>query len=110
LSNDCPDWRKLHDQPGNLLSNTCPYNVPRTFTKSFRTQEWRYIWYADGFEGLFDHRLDPREWINRAGDPAYTHALAHWRRQCHVQQLLLDDPRSPADNAKILSAFPEWQI
>lgn len=34
-----------------------------------RTQDWRYIRYADGSEELYDHRGDPYEWTNLASKP-----------------------------------------
>ncbi len=33
-----------------------------------RTDDFRYIRYADGSEELYDHRDDPYEWTNRASD------------------------------------------
>ena len=33
-----------------------------------RTPRWRYIRYADGSEELYDHKADPNEWTNLAGD------------------------------------------
>ena len=38
---------------------------PRGF--SVRTERWRYIWYYDGSEELYDHDKDPMEWDNLAG-------------------------------------------
>ena len=35
---------------------------------SIRTERWRYIRYEDGSEELYDHRVDPDEWKNLAGD------------------------------------------
>ena len=35
---------------------------------SLRTEDWRYTRYADGTEELYDHRSDPYEWTNLAGD------------------------------------------
>ena len=32
---------------------------------------YRYIRYRDGGEELYDHEIDPNEWVNRANDPAY---------------------------------------
>ena len=41
-----------------------------------RSRDWRYIRYADGAEELYDHRTDPAEYINLAGDPRYAKQLS----------------------------------
>ena len=38
---------------------------------ALRTDRWRYIRYADGGEELYDHRTDPNEWHNVAGQPEF---------------------------------------
>jgi arylsulfatase A-like enzyme len=38
---------------------------------AIRTEEWRYIRYANGDEELYDHRKDPYEWINLAAQPEF---------------------------------------
>jgi arylsulfatase A-like enzyme len=46
-----------------------------------RDDRWRYIRYADGSEELYDHRDDPNEWINLAGQPQHEDVkkrLAKW--------------------------------
>jgi choline-sulfatase len=46
-----------------------------------RTRDWRYIRYADGAEELYDHRSDPGERDNLAGEAAHDAtkvALAKW--------------------------------
>jgi choline-sulfatase len=35
-----------------------------------RTDQWRYIRYADGSEELYDHQTDPHEWNNVAAAPS----------------------------------------
>lgn len=43
-----------------------------TFHKNnhaFRSEQYRYIRYADGSEELYDHANDPNEWTNVADDP-----------------------------------------
>jgi arylsulfatase A-like enzyme len=46
---------------------------------SVRTEDWRYIRYANGDEELYDHRVDANEWTNLAGQPGYTEELARLR-------------------------------
>lgn len=36
-----------------------------------RTEDWRYIRYADGSEELYDHREDPQEFFNLAAAPRF---------------------------------------
>ncbi len=38
---------------------------------SLRSEQWRYIRYADGSEELYNHDNDPSEWTNVAADPNY---------------------------------------
>lgn len=52
-----------------------------------RSEHFRYIRYADGSEELYDHRDDPREWHNLAGDPKYAKVieqLAKWLPEINV--------------------------
>ena len=46
-----------------------------------RSQRYRYIFYRDGGEELYDHRTDPKEWNNLAADrdhAAVKNELAKW--------------------------------
>lgn len=48
---------------------------------SVRCDDWRYTRYVDGGEELYNHRSDPREWTNLAGDPRvedHVARLRHW--------------------------------
>ena len=48
---------------------------------ALRTTQWRYIRYADGSEELYDHKKDPNEWSNLAGQPQHVKLkkeLAEW--------------------------------
>jgi len=42
---------------------------------AIRTRDWRLIAYGDGATELYDHRDDPGELRNLAGDPAYAETL-----------------------------------
>lgn len=48
---------------------------------AIRSENWRYIRYRDGSEEFYDHRNDPGEHQNLAGDPAYADIIALHRQQ-----------------------------
>jgi choline-sulfatase len=45
-----------------------------------RSENWRYIRYADGSEELYDMRKDPNEWTNLIGDEKYVGVIAEHRK------------------------------
>ena len=47
---------------------------------SFRSEQWRYIRYADGSEELYNHQTDPFEWTNVAGNPEHAAIKAGFAR------------------------------
>ena len=59
-----------------LLKNpSAPWTIPAIteFQRgqcAVRSERYRYIRYADGNEELYDHKTDPHEWQNLAGDPS----------------------------------------
>ncbi len=58
-----------------------------------RSEQWRYIQYADGSQELYNHKDDPYEWKNLASDSQYAAII-----QEH-QQWLLDSNAKPARTA-----------
>ena len=40
-----------------------------------KSNGYRYIRYEDGGEEFYDHRTDPNEWVNQAGNPLYDQEL-----------------------------------
>lgn len=44
-----------------------------------RSENWRYIRYADGSEELYDMRTDPNEWNNVADDPRFARIVKQHR-------------------------------
>lgn len=47
---------------------------------SVRSENWRYIQYRNGAEELYDHRKDPGEHMNLAGDPEYAEIIAKHKK------------------------------
>jgi len=73
-----------------------PWSRPALMTyepgnHAVRTERWRYIRYADGTEELYDHRADPHEWTNLAGDPAHREVIARLRAHLPANEA----PRAP---------------
>lgn len=91
-----PTLVELADLPGNehldgeslvpqLKDPAAPRSRPALSTSYFgnhavRSRDWRYIRYADGAEELYDHRTDPGEHTNLAGDPDYRPVIADHAR------------------------------
>lgn len=84
------------------------YNVPGDYTKALRTRRWKYIWYGDGFEELYDLENDPHERRNVAPDPTVGEELA--RLRLRLMQWLAEsaDPRSPRNEREQLTEFSAW--
>jgi len=59
-----------------------------------RSHDWRYIQYRDGTEELYDHRADPNEHKNLAGEPEHSSVIAEHRKW------LPSDPALPAGSKK----------
>lgn len=64
-----------------------------------RSRHWRYIRYADGSEELYDHRSDPQEYNNLAGDPAMAGVLAEHRRWLPQ----VNTPPVPGSSSRVLT-------
>lgn len=47
---------------------------------AIRTEDWRYIQYADGSEELYDMKNDPNEWKNLAGEKKITEIMEAHRK------------------------------
>lgn len=64
-----------------------------------RSENWRYIRYADGAEELYDMRRDPAEWTNLAHDPQFANVIAE-----HAQWLPKKDlPPAMGSQHRILT-------
>ncbi|MCZ6792544.1 MAG: sulfatase [Planctomycetota bacterium] len=63
-----------------------------------RTEDWRYIRYADGSEELYDMRHDPNEWHNLAGDAKHRAVLEEHRKWLPA----VNEKPAPGSRARIL--------
>lgn len=64
-----------------------------------RSENWRYIRYADGSEELYNMQTDPREWNNLASQPEkYADVLAEHRRWLPEKSA----PPAPGSRSRIL--------
>lgn len=72
---------------------------------SVRSKDWRYIRYADGSEELYDHRTDPHEWANLAGNEAYQRVKEEHAKWLPKQNL----PPAPGSKDRILTYDPMTQ-
>jgi arylsulfatase A-like enzyme len=69
---------------------------------TIRTEDWRYIRYADGSEELYDLKADPNEWTNIASKPemaAKKADLAKWLPK-------IDLPPAPGSKSRVLTFEP----
>jgi choline-sulfatase len=60
-----------------------------------RTENWRYIRYADGSEELYDMRKDPNEWKNLAADARYA------KQKQELVRLLPAQSAAPVPNSSV---------
>lgn len=58
-----------------------------------RSEQWRYISYANGDEELYDEKADPYEWKNLASDPGYASVKAELREWLPKKQRAWKKPR-----------------
>jgi arylsulfatase A-like enzyme len=78
-----PDTKRWSGPNGALImiGNGLYKNDPMKQTYAYRTRDWRYILYLDGTEELYDHKNDPFEWTNLAGDKKYVDKKETMRKE-----------------------------
>jgi choline-sulfatase len=64
-----------------------------------RSEQWRYIRYADGSEELYDMKADPNEWTNLAKDAKYADVIAEHKRWLPK----VDVPAAPGSANRVLT-------
>jgi arylsulfatase A-like enzyme len=102
-----PDILEGHSLVPQLKNANAPREWPAITSHNqgnhtIRTEQWRYIHYADGSEELYDMVKDPNEWTNLAADPKLKSVksdLARWLPK-------VDRPLAPNSAARTLSYDP----
>ncbi len=80
-----PEGQEGHSLVPQLNNANTPRKWPAITTHNhdnhgIRTEDWRYIQYADGSEELYDMRKDPNEWKNLAHQPKYADVIGNLRQ------------------------------
>ena len=85
-----------------------PFNVPGDFTKSIREARWRYVWYGNGEEELYDHEADPLERRNRAADPDCAAEKLRLKLRLLEWHALTEDPLDSNLRRDLQSRYDRW--
>lgn len=93
---------------GDTPAPRMAYNVPGDYTKCLRTERWKYIWFGDGFEELYDLASDPGETTNLAKADAFKPVAKEMRLRLMEWVVLTSDPRSPATEQRQVAEFDRW--
>ncbi len=101
---------------GTVTVDASKVGVRRTMTLETTADQWdalsaygielrpfRGVRYADGTEELYDHRADPNEWTNLAGDKKYADVVGEHRRWLPK----IDFPPAPDSKSRVLTYDPK---
>lgn len=105
------------DTPASPLPVDAERNV-HAMHYSLRSLNHRYIRYNNGSEELYDHRTDPREWLNLASDPESQEILqgfrdrldailpgSSWQDPADLVSVRFIETPSPSSPAEALESF-----
>lgn len=92
----------------HALHRSSTFNIPGDYCKMVRTRDYKYIWYTDDFEELYDLRTDAAETVNMA-------ISDEQRARCKDMRLSLfewcarsEDPLEPKDVTRHKETFTLW--
>ena len=88
-----------------LVDPKAPWSLPAITTHgrrnhAVRTDQWRYIRYADGSEELYDHTKDPFEWTNLASQPELAGVKAQLAEYLPQREAPVSTPGAKAGKKK----------
>lgn len=107
LYNKYPDYQAFAAAQGG--DREASFNVPGDFTKSIREKDFRYVWYGNGEEELYDHRCDPHELRNVAADPAYASEKQRLKLRLLEWHALTEDPLDPNLRRDLQEKYKDWK-
>ncbi len=108
LFNPFPDYESFEEYWHENFDGPVSFNVPGDFTKSVRTRDYRYVWYHNGEEELYDQRSDPHELHNVADDPEYREILQAMRWKLGEWHMQTEDPLAPLTTRQLQSEYDDW--
>jgi arylsulfatase A-like enzyme len=100
------EWERAQSIEGHPLRWTANFNIPGDHVKALRTADWKYIWYKNGEEELYDLRSDAKETRNLAADSLHAATKAELRHCLFAWVVETEDPRDPKDDQRITDSLP----
>lgn len=101
-----PDFEAFAAENGGR--GKTPFNVPGDFTKSIRDERWRYVWYGNGEEELYDRESDPGELHNCVRDPRCAAARDRLKLRLLEWAAITEDPLDANLRRDLQAAYPQW--
>ena len=100
------EWKKAQKINGHPLQWTAVFNLPGDYNKAVRTEKFKYIWYINDFEELYDLKKDPKELNNVANDANYQDILISLREELGNWHMKSEDPLTPKQKIQIEEEYP----
>ena len=101
-------WNTGHADPAHPLYGTSRFNIPGDYLKMVRTPTHKYIWYAGGFEELYNLTEDAEELVNLAGDNRYAEIKTTLKEKLLLWNLETEDPRDSWHQGKQELQYSRW--
>lgn len=103
------DLARYGKTPGHRVSFAAPYNIPGEYNRCLRTREWKYIWYNNEFEELYDLVKDPRELRNLATAPEHRERCREMKARLWTYGQTYSDYRKVGERLVARSSYPTWK-
>lgn len=91
------------------LHGRSAFNIPGDYSKMIRTDIYKYIWYHDGYEELYNVRSDPHETINLADSSQQRMRCSEMRMSLFEWCVRSEDPLEPRDMKANRIRYQSWK-